>query len=81
MRISKSGAALLSLLLNISLTMDRRFQMPSGSLPLSGLSKQAHSAAAGGSVDERYMEFTSLGETQEDHHFQGTTFPDTDVDV
>lgn len=63
MRISRSGAALLSLLLNISLTMDRRFQMPSGSLPLRGLSKQAHSAAAGGSVEERYMEFTSLKET------------------
>lgn len=63
MRISKSGAALLSLLLNISLTMDRRFQIPSGSLPLSGRSKQAHSAAAGGSVEDRYMEFTSLEET------------------
>lgn len=74
MRISKSGAALLSLLLNISLTMDRRFQMPSGSLPLSGLSKQAHSAAAGGSVDERYMEFTSLEDTNEN---RGTTFADT----
>lgn len=62
-RISNRGAALLSLLLNISLTMDRRFQMPSGSLPRRGLSKQAHSAAAGGSVDDRYMEFTSLRTT------------------
>lgn len=60
MRISSSGAALLSRLLNISLTIERRFQMPSGSLPLRGRSRQAHSAAAGGSVDDRYMEFTSL---------------------
>lgn len=59
-RISSSGAALLSLLLNISRTMDRRFQIPSGSRPLKGRSRQAHSAAAGGSVDDRYMEFTSL---------------------
>lgn len=63
-RISSRGAALLSRLLNISLTMDRRFQMPSGSRPLKGRRRHAHSAAAGGSVDDRYMEFTSLRPTQ-----------------
>lgn len=60
MRISNKGAALLSLRLNISRTMLSRFQTPSGSRPLRGRSRHAHSAAAGGSVEDRYMEFTSL---------------------
>lgn len=55
---------MLSRRLNISLTMERRFQIPSGSRPLRGLSRHAHSAAAGGSVDDRYMEFTSLRQTE-----------------
>lgn len=51
---------MLSRLLNISRTMESKFQIPSGSLPRRGRSKQAHSAAAGGSVEDRYIEFTSL---------------------
>lgn len=48
--ISKSGTALRSPLLNISLTIDKRFHIPSGSLPLKGLKRDDHSAAAGGAV-------------------------------
>lgn len=40
--------------------MESKFQIPSGSLPRRGRSRQAHSAAAGGSVEDRYIEFTSL---------------------
>lgn len=51
MIISKRGMALRSFRLNISLTMERRFHMPSGSLPLRGLNKDDHSAATGGAVE------------------------------
>ena len=60
--ISRRGMALLSLRRNISLTIERRFHMPSGSLPLRGRSKLCHSAAAGGAVAVR--KFTSLKTTQ-----------------
>jgi len=54
--------------------MDRRFQMPSGSLPRRGLRRQAHSAAAGGSVEDRYMEFTSLRTRNQKKSFNFSSF-------
>lgn len=48
--ISNKGRAFLSLRLNISLTMDNKFHIPSGSLPLRGRRRLVHSAAAGGAV-------------------------------
>jgi len=54
--------------------MDRRFQMPSGSLPRRGLRRQAHSAAAGGSVEDRYMEFTSLRTRNQKKSFNLSSF-------
>ena len=61
--------ALLSLLRHISRTMERRFQMPSGSRPLRGLSRLVHSADAWGALDEMYKDVTSLedGERWEIH--------------
>jgi len=54
-RISRRGTALLSFLCSSSLTIDSRFHIPSGSLPLSGRSRLCHSAAAGGALDERQL--------------------------
>lgn len=48
--ISNKGIAFLSFLLNISLTIESKFHMPSGSLPRSGRSNEDHSAAAGGAL-------------------------------
>lgn len=55
-----SNIALLSFLLSISLTIDKRFQIPSGSLPLRGFSKFVYSKDATGAVDGRCKELTSL---------------------
>lgn len=49
--ISNRGIELRSFLLNISRTIESRFHIPSGSRPLSGLNKEAHSAATGGAVE------------------------------
>lgn len=48
--ISNNGIAFLSLRLNISLTIDNKFHIPSGSRPRNGLRRELHSAAAGGAV-------------------------------
>ena len=51
--ISSRGIEFLSFLLYISLTMERRFHMPSGSRPRSGRRKEDHSAALGGAVVDK----------------------------
>ena len=60
--ISSNVDALASFLLNISRTIDNRFQIPSGSRPLRGLSNVCHSVAAGGALFAR--KFTSLKENK-----------------
>ena len=56
--ISKSGTAFLSFLLNISMTIESKFHIPSGSLPRKGRNSDVHSAAAGGAVVDKQL--TSL---------------------
>ncbi|KAK2181653.1 hypothetical protein NP493_386g04018 [Ridgeia piscesae] len=51
--ISSSLMAFESFLRNISRTIDKRFQMPSGSRPRRGRNRLCHSAAAGGAVEDR----------------------------
>jgi len=47
---SNKGTAFRSSRLNISLTIDSKFHMPSGSRPLRGLRRLLHSADAGGAA-------------------------------